>query len=174
MLNACAVSIANTMADELPTSDGGRVRDLLARLKSERGISQAEFARQNAFPGGPSMISQHIAGGRPISLEAAMVYAKGLRVTIDEVSPAAAELARAAVALLSSEPGPAAAPALKDALDVVLDAMAATPEREKLRVALDAFLADPDDAYRKRLLSLLSGEFPAATASLNLPLSAAA
>lgn len=56
-------------------------------LKAVHNIGQAEFARQFKVPGGPSMVSQHIKGRRPINLEAATAYAKGFNVSLAEISP---------------------------------------------------------------------------------------
>jgi transcriptional regulator with XRE-family HTH domain len=57
----------------------------------------------------------------------------------------------------ASEPVPApyGSPPLRKALPVVLDAIAAAKERDKLRAALLAFLDDDAPAYRQRLAELL-------------------
>ncbi len=47
-------------------------------------------------------------------------------------------------------------PTLADALPVVLDAMAAAPDKGKLRTALHAVLDDDVPAYRQRLAELLA------------------
>lgn len=69
----------------------------------ENVSNKAEFARDNEVPGGPSMLAQHCSGNRPIGLEAAIAYAKGFGVTIDEISPRLAAELRAAFAYLGSE-----------------------------------------------------------------------
>lgn len=51
------------------------------------GINKAKFARENGLSGGASMLSQHLSGHRPISLEAAIIYAKGLGCTLYDISP---------------------------------------------------------------------------------------
>lgn len=51
------------------------------------GVNQAQFAKKHAFPGGASMISQHISGHRPIHIEAARIYAEGLGVGVEKFSP---------------------------------------------------------------------------------------
>jgi transcriptional regulator with XRE-family HTH domain len=51
------------------------------------GISQASFAREHGVPGGASMLSQHIKGRRPINLPAALAYARGFGVPLEEISP---------------------------------------------------------------------------------------
>lgn len=58
-------------------------------------IARAAFARKHKVPGGDAMIYQHITGRRPISMEAAIAYAKGFGVPLDEISP---RLAKAAAA----------------------------------------------------------------------------
>jgi len=50
-------------------------------------VNQAEFARLHKVPGGPSMVSQHIKGRRPMSLAAATAYADGFNVPLAEISP---------------------------------------------------------------------------------------
>lgn len=50
-------------------------------------IRQAKFARDHKVPGGPSMLSQHIHGRRPISLEHGRIYAKAFGVSLHEISP---------------------------------------------------------------------------------------
>lgn len=130
------------------TTDAERLTALLAGVQS-----LANFARDYKVPGGPSMISQHKSGHRPISLEAAIAYAAGLRVPIEKVSPAAAKTLRAAA--LSRPRQAALPPSLPDALPVVLDALAASPHRAELRSLL-ALLVDTDaPAYRARLAELL-------------------
>lgn len=49
--------------------------------------NKAKFAQNFKVPGGPSMLSQHTSGHRPINLEAASAYAKGLQVSLYEISP---------------------------------------------------------------------------------------
>lgn len=70
----------------------------LRALMGER--SKVEFARRHAFPGGASMISQHLHGRRPINLEHGLVYAEGLGVTLDRISPRLVQLVRRALAML--------------------------------------------------------------------------
>lgn len=49
--------------------------------------NKAAFARTHNVPGGASMLSQHISGHRPMSMEAAVAYAHGLGIPIEKVSP---------------------------------------------------------------------------------------
>lgn len=52
------------------------------------GVSnKAAFAREFKVPGGASMLSQHCSGHRPMSLEAAIAYAKGFKCSIAQISP---------------------------------------------------------------------------------------
>ena len=61
------------------------------------GITRTVFAKQHGMPGGASMISQHIHGHRPISMEAAVIYARAFGVPLVEISPRlAAEASSAA------------------------------------------------------------------------------
>lgn len=60
------------------------------------GVNQAAFARQHKVPGGASMLSQHIKGRRPMNLAAAMAYAAGFGVPLEEISPRLAEEVKAA------------------------------------------------------------------------------
>ncbi len=61
-------------------------------------VNRAKFARDNKIPGGTAMIHQHIRGLRPISLEAAIAYAKGFNCRLSEISPRLARRAREAIA----------------------------------------------------------------------------
>ena len=65
--------------------------------------SKVAFARQHKLPGGASMLSQHLHGHRPIGLEAAVVYARGLGVTLGAFSPRLERLVASAVPYLSQD-----------------------------------------------------------------------
>lgn len=67
--------------------DGRRLGRMFDRLKSDTGMGKAEFSRAFQVPGGPSMISQHISGNRPISLEAVTAYAAGFKCAVGDISP---------------------------------------------------------------------------------------
>lgn len=56
------------------------------------GVNQSKFANENKFPGGKSMLNQHLKGVRPISIEAAICYAKGLKCKISDISPRISDL----------------------------------------------------------------------------------
>lgn len=77
------------------------------------GISQAAFAREHGVPGGASMLSQHIKGRRPINLPAALAYARGFGVPLEEISPRLAAQANEAERIGKGifQPGQAAKPA---------------------------------------------------------------
>ena len=69
----------------------------LDRLFKSKGIeNRAEFARENKTRGGGNMISQHIKGHRPISMEAGIAYAKGFNVYLSEISERLAQIIESA------------------------------------------------------------------------------
>jgi len=74
-------SIAN-MKEWTTEQEAANLKRLLAGVKSK-----GEFARRWNVPGGASMMSQHQSGHRPIGLDAAIAYAKGLGVSLEEISP---------------------------------------------------------------------------------------
>lgn len=82
----------------------------LNRLLAERGIVKKKFAKEHNLPGGASMLSQHLSGHRPINLEHARVYSKGMGIGVGAFSP---RLAREIADLLGTIPlhGPVAEPA---------------------------------------------------------------
>lgn len=59
-----------------------RLSERFANVKNK-----AEFARAYNLKGGASMLSQHLSGNRPISIDAAVVYAKAFNCTVAEISP---------------------------------------------------------------------------------------
>lgn len=73
-------------------SDGDRLGQRFKQLKEQSGMTKASFAREFKVPGGASMISQHISGNRPISLEAAVCYMAGFGCSMEEISPSLANL----------------------------------------------------------------------------------
>ena len=78
-----------------------------ARLGEKfKSVKQAQFAKDYKVPGGPSMISQHIKGHRPISLEAALAYAKGFGCKLEEISPRLAAKHSAALAAIGDTDAP--------------------------------------------------------------------
>lgn len=96
-------------------TEGERLERLLA------GRVRAEFARDHDIRGGPSMIAQHVSGNRPISLEAAIAYCKGLGTTLDKLSPRLALLVRSAGHHLDADrPQPLPVEALLDQFGALL------------------------------------------------------
>lgn len=65
--------------------------------------NKAEFARDKKLPGGASMLSQHLSGNRPISLEAAVIYAQAFNCSLEEISPRIAMQVATAAALITSK-----------------------------------------------------------------------
>lgn len=121
-LSTCVVSIANTMGEN--ETDGKRLKALLDRHKQRTGQGHAAFVRSAKVPGGPSMVSQHISGHRPISIDAAVAYARGLGVSINDISPNVADQIRQAAVLAGEAPAPQEAMSLADALEVLGQALA--------------------------------------------------
>lgn len=64
--------------------------NLSARLE---GVNLAQLARTFQISGGPSMIYQHATGRRAMGLPAALLYAKALNCTLEDISPRLAALA---------------------------------------------------------------------------------
>lgn len=81
-----AISIAN-MTEWTQDQEAANLKRLLSAVGNK-----AQFAKENGIPGGPSMLSQHQSGHRPIGLEAGLAYAKGLGVTLAEISPRLAKM----------------------------------------------------------------------------------
>lgn len=78
----------------------------LKRLLSNIG-NKAQFAKAHNIPGGPSMLSQHQSGHRPIGLEAGLIYAKALGVTLEQISPRLAKMVADVPMLVESNVEPA-------------------------------------------------------------------
>jgi len=81
MLISKKVSIA-TMKVWSTQEEAENLKRLLSGIKNK-----AKFAKEHRIPGGASMLSQHESGHRPIGLDAAMAYAKGLGVPLSAISP---------------------------------------------------------------------------------------
>lgn len=154
-----------------------------ARRLAQRfaGLNQAKFARDHLVPGGASMVSQHIKGRRPISLEAALAYARGFGVPLEEISPRLSAQTQHAAATLHSELGvdgvgpagpmvPHGAPSLSQALEVVLGALRALPRNVRTGMTSDwvALLAAPDSAeLHQWLTQALQAQEPTASSEAN-------
>ena len=67
-------------------------------------VNRSGFAREYKMPGGPEMIYQHLQAMRPISMEAAIVYARGFGVRLSEISPRLAKVAMNALGVERIEP----------------------------------------------------------------------
>lgn len=66
--------------------------------------NRAAFAREYRLPGGAAMIYQHINAIKPISLEAAICYARAFRCSLEDISrDKAKEIAEAAKMLRDSK-----------------------------------------------------------------------
>lgn len=81
--------------------EAANLRRLLTGVKNK-----AQFAKDNGVPGGASMLSQHQSGHRPISLDAAKAYAKGLGIGIGEIAPRFAKLVSDVSELAQPAPHP--------------------------------------------------------------------
>lgn len=68
-----------------------------------KGVNKAEFARTYQVPGGASMLSQHVSGHRPISMEAAVAYARGFNLPLNKISPRLAEIFESVTYIESDE-----------------------------------------------------------------------
>lgn len=79
--------------------EGKKLGELFLGIK----MTKADFARTFKVPGGPSMISQHISGNRPISMEAAIAYAQGFGCPIEEFSPRLADEAKIVARAVDSD-----------------------------------------------------------------------
>ena len=67
------------------SNDAERLRKLYEHRVPE-GMSQEQFGKQFGV-GNQSMVSQYLSGHRPLNLDAAAKFAKGLRCTIADISP---------------------------------------------------------------------------------------
>ena len=97
MLNARLNSIAN-MKKWTTEEEAANLKQLLAGVDNK-----AQFAKENSVPGGASMMSQHQSGHRPIGLDAALAYAKGLNLPLSAIGPRFAQLAQDVVRLAGFE-----------------------------------------------------------------------
>lgn len=85
--------------------EGEALRKRFDDLKRTHGVSRAKFAKDHGFNGGDSMIYQHITGHRPMSMEAAIAYAKAFSCELHEISPRLAEEAKQMAAAIWSDDG---------------------------------------------------------------------
>ncbi len=143
-------------------TDGHRLERLLGKA------NRAKFARDHKIKGGDSMISQHVSGHRPISLEAAIAYARAFRCPIADVSPEAAALIASAsalpqVPLSAAEPSApySVPPTVQEALEVLGIELAKVPPdmREAVASNLAGWARDGGrDHWRGLVLALLEAQ----------------
>lgn len=149
MLNASIVSIANMQA----LTDADRLRQFVDKLEEP----QSTFAKREGIPGGASMVSQHLSGHRPISLEAAIAYARGFQCRVEDISPTAAALIREGAALLdaTAAPQPASRALSPNAeyLAGVLDKL--TERQQEQIIAVADMMAGPYGHMVKLSLSIV-------------------
>lgn len=82
------------------------IEEEAAALKKRfEGVNRAAFARDEKFPGGQAMVYQHIRAIRPISLEAALIYARYFQCPLEEISPRLARELREAAGQAQQIPG---------------------------------------------------------------------
>lgn len=65
--------------------DAERLKRLYAE-RAPKGMNQEDFGTAYGI-GNQSMVSQYLSGHRPLNIEAAAKFAKGLRCTIRDISP---------------------------------------------------------------------------------------
>ena len=68
------------------STEGEELRKRFEKLKREKGISRAAFAKLHGLKGGDAMIYQHINDMKPIGIDAGLVYARGFDVSLAEIS----------------------------------------------------------------------------------------
>lgn len=133
----------------------------MAAWTQKTGRSQADFAKQFGMPGGSSMISQHKANHRPLSLDHARAYMAGFECRLSDLSPALAAsvegidgaaalpvappVAAEPQATMASYIKPRAAPTLEQSLEVLALHINQIPEahRDAAKSLLSALVASP-------------------------------
>lgn len=105
-------------------------------------VAKNTFAQSHGIKGGSAMIYQHTRGLRPLNLEAAMAYARGFGVPLEEVSPRLALIAAESNTVLSAE-GAAAAKEINDERNTlpaevqqVVEMMLGTDDEGRTRIKL--------------------------------------
>jgi len=153
-------------------TDGARIQKMFDALKLETGMKKAEFARVFNFPGGASMISQHISGHRPISLDAMVAYTKGFNCSVADISPTMA------ASLPTTAPYTEGSKQFAALIDTASRTTNGADDDSDLIAALRAFglrLETADDTERRRVKAVFNDlvDDPANQASL-LPMLKAA
>jgi len=140
------------------TQEAENLKRLLAGVKNK-----GAFARQWKVPGGASMLSQHQSGHRPISLDAALAYAKGLGVSLEEISPRLAKKVSGLNNLEENQQGIKIV-SLTEALELVANALQQADDLTLAQVRpLLAFLVDTPKRAPEiipRLRALLGNDTP--------------
>jgi hypothetical protein len=99
MLSIQRDSVAFMGTTSKDKTDAERLEQRLAGF--DRG-QRAAFARDHGIPGGVAAMYQHAKGIRPISVDAAIAYAKAFRCGIEDISPSVAAKALEVTALISA------------------------------------------------------------------------
>lgn len=73
-----------------PEEEAARLKARFRAIKAAPDMTIARFAEEHGLHGGPSLVSQHCSGTRPIGLEAAVAYARAFGVPLEEISPSRA------------------------------------------------------------------------------------
>lgn len=104
--------------------------------------AKSSFAKLHGIKGGAAMIYQHTRGLRPLNLEAAMAYARGFGVPLEEISPRLALIAAESNTVMSPE-GAAAAKEINEVrstyplqVQQVIEMMMNTDEEGRDRIKL--------------------------------------
>lgn len=121
-------------------NEGAKLKAKFDLLKTQTGMSKAEFARTYGVPGGASVISQNISGHRPISLKGAAAYMRGFDCGMSDISPTLA------AQLPKGESAPTGA--------LVQDAWREPSFEDAVRV-IALRLTEADDATRRRAVNVL-------------------
>lgn len=102
------------------------------RLKERfSGVNRAEFARKFKIKGGAAYIYQHITGRRPLNLDAALAYAGGFGVQLEEISPRLSE----EIAKANEHISHSSAPYYRE-IEEVIRLMENTDDRGRIKVLL--------------------------------------
>jgi hypothetical protein len=125
----------------------------LQALFALKGIkNKSVFAREHGISGGISMLSQHVLGRRPLNLEAAIKYAKGFDVSLEEISPRLASEVQKILSISINRP------TNKQALDVLIKHVATLHQNQRDALAKDMALlmqAPKDPDAKSRILAVL-------------------
>lgn len=114
-------------------------RTLQELFAAPGALRKGEFAARYRVPGGASMVSQHLAGHRPMSVDAVIAYARGFGVPIRQISPRVASLVAEAASMLGEPPCPVVddEPQLAACLAALATALAAVPPSSREALALN-------------------------------------